>query len=324
MTNPTPEQPTTVLPTAPTPAPAAASAPAAPVPDGTPVGAPATGTNPHGDGPGAGRVALVTGGSSGIGEATARTLAQAGYTVYAAARRTDRMAGLAEYGVHAVELDVTDDASAKRCVDRIVAEQGRIDVLVNNAGYGSYGAIEDVPLDEARRQLEVNVIGLGRMTQLVLPLMRVQRSGTIVNISSMGGKMYTTLGGWYHATKHAVEALSDCLRLETRDFGIDVVVIEPGGIRTDWGPIAADHLEKASGSGPYAKLAARQAKSLRTLYSGTRLTDPQVIAGTILTAVTAERPKTRYAVGFMARPAIAARRLLGDRGFDRFIRLAGS
>ena len=144
-------------------------------------------------------------------------------------------------------MDVTDDDSMRAGVEQIVAETGRIDVLVNNAGYGSYGAIEDVPLDEARRQFDVNVFGAMRLTQLVLPHMRAQRSGTVVNISSMGGKIHTPLGGWYHGTKFAVEALSDCLRLEVKPFGIDVVVIEPGGIRTEWGEIAA---EKASSRPP--------------------------------------------------------------------------
>src|SRR5262245_52781560 len=154
------------------------------------------------------KVAIVTGASSGIGESTARRLRALGYTVYAAARRVDRMAGLAADGIRVVRLDVTDDASMSALVDHVVAESGRIDVLVNNAGYGSYGAVEDVPLAEARRQFEVNVFGLARLTQLVLPHMRRQGAGRIVNISSIGGKIHEPLGGWYHATKFAVEGLS--------------------------------------------------------------------------------------------------------------------
>ena len=149
-------------------------------------------------------------------------------------------------------MDVTDDASMSAGVNRILEETGRIDVLVNNAGYGSYGAIEDVPIDEARRQFEVNVFGLGRLTQLVTPRMRAQGSGTIINISSIGGKLTTPLGGWYHATKYAVEALSDALRIELSPFGIDVVVVEPGGIRTEWASIAADHLEATADGSAYA------------------------------------------------------------------------
>src|SRR6516164_3306739 len=180
------------------------------------------------------KVALVTGASSGIGEATARQLAAAGFTVYAAARRTERMQQLTEAGIRPIAMDVTDDASMQTGVKTILNEQGRIDALVNNAGYGSYGALEDVPMSEARAQMEVNVFGAARLIQLVLPQMRQQRSGTIVNITSMGGKIYTPLGAWYHATKHALEALSDCLRMELKPFGINVVVIEPGGIRTEW------------------------------------------------------------------------------------------
>lgn len=181
---------------------------------------------------GATRTALVTGASSGIGEDTARKLQALGYVVYGAARRTDRLQALATDGIRPLTMDVTDDASMTAGVDRILEETGRIDVLVNNAGYGSHGAIEDVPIDEARRQFEVNVFGLARLTQLVSPHMRAQGSGTIINISSIGGRLTTPLGGWYHATKYAVEALSDALRMELRPFGIDVVVVEPGAIRT--------------------------------------------------------------------------------------------
>ncbi len=193
-------------------------------------------------------VALVTGGSSGIGEATARRLHELGWTVYAAARRTDRMAGLAGLGIHALALDVTDEASTAAAVDQIIGEQGRIDVLINNAGYGSYGALEDVPLSEARYQFEVNVFGLARLTQLVLPHMRRQRRGRIINVSSIGGRIHEPLGDWYHATKFAVEGLSDSLRAELRPFGIDVVVIQPGAVRTEWGAIAAQNLRRMSAS----------------------------------------------------------------------------
>ena len=179
-------------------------------------------------------VALVTGGSSGIGEATAIKLREAGYTVYAAARRVQRMEHLTESGVRPLAMDVTDDQSVQSAVKQILADTGRIDVLVNNAGYGSYGALEDVPLAEARSQFEVNVFGAARLIQLVLPHMRQQRSGTIVNVTSMGGKIYTPLGAWYHGTKFALEAISDCLRMELKPFGIDVVVIEPGGTIMHW------------------------------------------------------------------------------------------
>ena len=177
-------------------------------------------------------------------------------------------------------MDVTDEESMRSGVDQILADEGRIDVLVNAAGYGSYGAVEDVPLSEARNQFEVNLFGAARLTQLVLPGMREQHSGTIVNITSMGGKIYTPLGAWYHATKHALEALSDCLRMELKPFGIDVVVIEPGGIRTEWPGIAAEKVRAVSGSGPYAPQGnavadslsseSTQRRSTRARHRGTR------------------------------------------------------
>ncbi len=268
------------------------------------------------------KVALVTGGSSGIGEATALKLAELGYTTYAAARRAERMEHLTKAGIRTLAMDVTDEDSVQSGVKRILAEQGRIDVLVNGAGYGSYGAIEDVPLAEARSQFEVNVFGAARLIQLVLPRMREQRSGTIVNITSMGGKVYTPLGGWYHATKFALEALSDCLRMEVAPFGIDVVVIEPGGIRTEWPGIAAGKLREASGGGAYARQADAVAASLTSEATARRSSSPSVIADAIGRAVTARRPRTRYAVGYGARPIIFMHDVLPDRWYDAFIRRA--
>src|SRR5580693_8454140 len=210
------------------------------------------------------KTAFVTGASAGIGEATARALLAAGYRVFAGARRLDRMAGLAAAGATLLKLDLTDDASIVAAVNTIKNEAGRIDVLVNNAGYGSYGALEDVPVDEGRRQFEVNAFGLARLCQLVLPTMRAQKSGKIVNVTSIGGKIWEPLGAWYHATKFAVEGLSDCLRVEVGRFGIDVIVIEPGAIRTEWAGIARDGLLQMSGSGAYAELAKRHAQMLAT------------------------------------------------------------
>jgi NAD(P)-dependent dehydrogenase (short-subunit alcohol dehydrogenase family) len=262
-------------------------------------------------------VALVTGASSGIGDATARRLLELGYRVYAVARRLDRMAALAELGAVTVSTDLTDDTSMVELVDRVLADTGRIDVLVNNAGYGSYGALEEVPLAEARRQIEVNVFALARLTQLVLPSMRERRRGTIVNISSMGGKFGEPLGAWYHASKYAVEGLSDSIRAELAPHGIDVVVIEPGAIRTEWGGIAAAGLLDRSGSGPYADQARRSAKVLSAgEYQGSA---PEVVARAIGKAVTARRPRTRYAVGSGAKAMTVAAWLLPDRMMDRMI-----
>ena len=268
------------------------------------------------------KVALVTGASSGIGAATALKLKSLGYTVYAAARRVDRMRDLAKAGINVLALDVTDDASMQAGIDSIISMSGRIDVLVNNAGYGSYGAVEDVSLQEARTQFDVNVFGAVRLIQLVLPHMRRNRSGTIVNITSMGGKIHTPLGAWYHGTKFALEAISDCLRMEVQPFGIDVVVVEPGGIKTEWAGIAANKLLEVSGNGAYATQARPMAESMIGETSRERQSPPELIAETIGKAVTARRPKTRYAVGFGAKPMIFMRGLLSDRAFDGFMRMA--
>jgi NAD(P)-dependent dehydrogenase (short-subunit alcohol dehydrogenase family) len=265
------------------------------------------------------KIALVTGGSSGIGEATARKLAAGGFTVYAAARRVERMQPLTEAGIRPLAMGVTDDTSIQAGVATIIDEQGHIDVLVNNAGYGSYGALEDVPVDEARAQMEVNVFGAARLTQLVLPHMREQHSGTIVNVTSMGGKIYTPLGAWYHATKFALEAISDCLRMEVKPFGINVVVIEPGGVRTEWPGIAAENVRAVSGTGPYAPQGNAVAQSLTSESTQRRSSPPELIAKTIAKAVTAQRPKTRYAVGYGAKPIIFMHDVLPNRAFDALI-----
>lgn len=268
------------------------------------------------------KVALVTGTSSGIGESTALKLRQLGYTVYGAARRVDRMQHLTKSDIRILAMDVTDDVSMQAGIDKIIAETGRIDVLVNNAGYGSYGAVEDVPMEEARAQFDVNVFGAVRLIQLTLPHMRAQHSGTIVNITSMGGKIHTPLGAWYHGTKFALEAISDCLRMEVQPFGIDVVVIEPGGIKTEWAGIAADKLRQTSGQGPYAVQANAMAQSMTGEASVKRQSPPQIIADTIAKAVTASKPKTRYAIGFGAKPMIFMRGILSDRAFDGMMRMA--
>ncbi len=266
-----------------------------------------------------GKTALVTGASSGIGKSAAEALLEAGARVYVAARRIEKMMELETLGAVSVKMDVADEESVKTGIDTILEKEKSIDILINNAGYGSYGAIEDVPLEEAKRQFEVNLFGLARLIQLVLPGMRNNRYGKIVNISSMGGRMHTPFGAWYHATKYALEGFTDCLRLEVSPFGIDPILIEPGGIKTDWGIIAAENLERTSGSGAYAAAAKISADGLKKMYSGSRLTDPGTISRTILKAVTARKPKTRYAVGYMAKPAIFLRKVISDRAFDRII-----
>ena len=266
-----------------------------------------------------GQVALVTGGSSGIGEATALELRKAGFEVYAVARRVDRMAQLEQQGVHVFGMDVTDDASMVAGIGRVVREQGRIDVLVNNAGYGSYGAVEDVSIDEARRQFEVNLFGLARLVQLVTPHMREQGSGRIINISSIGAVFYEPFGAWYHATKFAVDGFSDSLRVELRPFGIDVVLIHPAGIVTEWNEIARTSLIERSKDGVYAGSAVKAAKAMGSVDNPRMSSGPEVVARTIVKAATARRPRARYATGKGASTVMTARRALPDRAFDAIL-----
>jgi NAD(P)-dependent dehydrogenase (short-subunit alcohol dehydrogenase family) len=265
------------------------------------------------------KVALVTGGSSGIGACTVTELLDAGFTVYTAARRVERMQQLADKGAHVFAMDVTDDASMVAGVERIISEQGRIDALVNNAGYGSYGAVEDVPLDEARRQFEVNVFGLARLTQLVTPHLRAQKSGRIVNVSSIGGKYYEPFGAWYHATKFAVEGFSDCLRLELKPFGIQVVIIEPGPILTEWNEIARDSLLERSGGTAYGTWAKRAHKVLTEFDKPGRASTPEAVARKIRKAVTTKRPAARYPVGRGARIITSSRDHTPDALFDQVV-----
>lgn len=266
------------------------------------------------------KIALVTGASSGMGKSTVERLLAQGAIVYAAARRIEQMEDIKAKGAKIVQMDLTDDASITAGVESIIAEAGGVDILINNAGYGSYGAIEDVPIDEARRQFEVNLFGLARLTQLVLPGMRVNRYGKIVNITSMGGKVYTPFGAWYHATKHALEGWSDCLRIEVAQFGIDVIVIEPGGIKTPWGEIAADNLIKTSGSGAYAKRASKTADAIRKNYTGDGLTKAEVISDLTVKAVSVKKPKIRYLKGAFAKPMVFIRKWFGDRVFDSIVK----
>jgi short-subunit dehydrogenase len=267
-----------------------------------------------------GRTALVTGASSGIGKATVELLLGEGVTVFAAARGVENMKDLESRGAKIIRLDVTDDASVTAAVENIRGSGLSVDILVNNAGYGSFGALEDVPLDEARRQFEVNIFGLARLTQLVLPDMRKNHYGKIVNISSIGGKIHTPFGAWYHATKHALEGLTDALRLEVSDFGIDAIIIEPGGVATGWGAIASENLRKASGSGAYRERAVKSAERMALLYAGNRFSGPGVIGKTIIRALKSRRPKTRYTAGSMAVVILLIHRLLSDRLFDRLIK----
>lgn len=263
------------------------------------------------------KVALVTGASSGIGKETARLLVEQGFIVYGASRRLEKMQDLKSFGVELIAMDVADDASMVNGVNRILHKHHRIDVLVNNAGYGSYGALEDVPLEEARYQFEVNIFGLARLTQLVLPAMREQRSGRIINVSSIGGSIGEPHGAWYHATKFAVEGLSDSLRMELKQFGIDVVIIKPGAILTEWNSIAREKLMQVSGQTAYKDLAKKHVNMLAS--ADKRGASPTVVAKTIVKSAIARRPKTRYATGGGAKLILFIRSILSDRMFDRMM-----
>jgi NAD(P)-dependent dehydrogenase (short-subunit alcohol dehydrogenase family) len=265
------------------------------------------------------KTALVTGASSGMGKAIARQLIADGFQVYVAARQIDKMKDLALLGARTLRMDISRDEDIQAAVNAILSEVDAIDVLVNNAGFGLYGPVEEIGMDEARYQFEVNVFGAARLTQLLLPAMRKKKAGIIVNITSMGGKIYTPLGAWYHATKHALEGWSDCLRLELAEFGIRVVVIEPGLIETGFGDVASDSLLKRSGNGAYGNLVQAVTKATRITYGQGSNTAPEVIARVVSSAVKARRPKTRYVAGKYAKPMIFIRGWFGDRVFDRII-----
>jgi len=267
-------------------------------------------------------VVLITGCSTGIGRATAERLAKKGWNVYATARRLESIEDLMQKGCKTLALDVTDEASMRAAVDQVVAEEGAVGALVNNAGYSQSGALESVPMDQLRRQFETNVFGLLRMCQLVLPGMREQRDGRIVNVSSMGGRLTFPGGGAYHATKYAVEALSDVLRFEVSGFGIHVVLIEPGLIRTQFGEAAVSSIGEIEQDGPYAKFNAAVAASTAGAYHGplSRLgAGPEAVARTIEKALTKSRPKARYPVTASARLMLAQHAILPDRAWDAMV-----
>jgi len=297
---------------------------------------------------------LITGCSSGIGRATAISLHDAGLGVYATARREDAVADLADRGIRTLTLDVTDETSMARAVAAVEADAGAVGVLINNAGYGLYGPVEQQPMAEVRRQFETNVFGLVRLTQLVLPGMRRRGGGRIINVSSMGGRATLPGGAFYHASKYAVEALSDALRMEVAQFGIDVVLIEPGPVRTPWNEVAAASLSTAvpaasapaevpaasapaevpagsapaavpahAVSDPYAAYKAAVGASFTTAQTGmlARLgSKPEDIATVITRAVTARRPRTRYLINPVAKGVVAAHRLLPGRAYDAVLR----
>ncbi|WP_439584162.1 oxidoreductase [Dyadobacter bucti] len=264
-----------------------------------------------------GKTVLVTGASAGIGKATAIYLAQNGYSVYGAARRIKKMEDLKGYGIKPISLDVTSEESLAKCVAQILGEAGSIDVLVNNAGSGYYGALEDMSISDAKYQMEVNVFGVARLIQLVLPTMRKNNFGKIVNISSVGGKVTLPMGGWYHASKFAIEGLSDALRKEVKSFGIDVIVIEPGGTKSEMVGFGTDYLMKVSGGTAYGQLA----KGVSKMYAKIEkdAAEPIVIAKLIKEGIEAKTPKTRYAGASGAKMMLFFRKILSDKQFDKMV-----
>ena len=268
------------------------------------------------------KVVLITGASSGMGREAAILLARKGCRVYAGARRVDRMEDLAEHGITTVAMDITESADNERVVNQIIDSEERVDVLINNAGFGLYGPVEDVFLDDARYQFEVNLFGLAHLTQLVLPHMRAQGSGRIINVSSIGGRIFMPLGAWYHATKYALEGWSDCLRIETAPFNIQVVLIEPGVVRTEAVKVTATRLKKYCEDTPYKAQAESFLKALnnpKALYRGT---EAEVLAKVYAEAALTGKPRRRYVKGALARSLMLVRERFGDMVYEALLRNA--
>lgn len=263
-------------------------------------------------------VAVVSGASSGIGRSVVLKLLQMGYSVHGLARRLDAMADLASKGAILHRLDLRDPSAISAFVRELVTQHGRIDVLINNAGYGAYGAVEEVDLKAAREQIEVNLFAPAQLIKETLPTMRAQRSGKILNVSSIGGKVWSPLGAWYHAAKFGLEGFSDALRNEVRPFGIDVIVIEPGGIKTEWSGIAVKNMLQNSSSGPYREIAEAFATLSTSPQAEKMAAPPQVIADLIAKALLAAKPKARYVAPFSGKVILFLRYILSDRMFDLF------
>ncbi len=266
------------------------------------------------------KTALVTGASSGMGKDFVEALLKEGYLVYGVARRVEKMKDIKEAGAITLKMDITKDEEIKEVVSTIEKKHGSLDVLINNAGYGLYGSIEEVMIKDARYQFEVNLFGLARLTQLLLPGMRHKESGKIINISSIGAKIYGPLGAWYYGTKHALEGWSNCLRVEVKQFGIKVVIIEPGLIATGFGDVMMDSVMNISGKGHYKHLAEKVAESFEKL--GKIGSHPKVITNLVIKAVRSKNPKIRYRGGKFAKSFLFLRRHLSDRLFDKLISMS--
>ena len=265
------------------------------------------------------KVILITGASSGIGKDTAISLIKDGHVVYGAARRLEMMQDIIQAGGHAIKMDILKDRNIDDVVNQIINEQNRIDVLINNAGYGLWGAVETISIDEAKRQFDVNIFGLAYLTKKIIPLMREQKSGKIINMSSMGGKVYTPFGAWYHATKYALEGWSDCLRIELKSFGIDVILIEPGVIKTEFQDVMMDSTVERSIGTPYEKKLKALEKATQEMYARGIGSPPSTITKLIIKAINSHNPKRRYVGGLFAKPMLFIKKWFGDKMYEKAI-----
>tara|TARA_A100001388_G_scaffold276748_1_gene265389 strand:+ start:567 stop:1400 length:834 start_codon:yes stop_codon:yes gene_type:complete len=265
------------------------------------------------------KVILITGTSSGIGKDTALSLIKEGHVVYGAARRLEMMQDIIQAGGHAIKMDILKERNIDEVVNQIVKEQNRIDVLINNAGYGLWGAVETISIPEAKRQFDVNIFGLAYLTKKIIPLMRKQKSGKIINMSSMGGKVYTPFGAWYHATKYALEGWSDCLRIELKSFGIDVILIEPGVIKTEFQDVMMDSTVERSIGTPYEKKLKALEKATQEMYARGIGSPPSTITKLIIKAINSHNPKRRYVGGLFAKPMLFIKKWFGDKIYEKAI-----
>ena len=265
------------------------------------------------------KVILITGTSSGIGKDTALSLIKEGHIVYGAARRLEMMQDIVQAGGHAIKMDILKDRNIDDVVNQIINEQNRIDILINNAGYGLWGAVETISIDEAKRQFDVNIFGLAYLTKKIIPFMREQKSGKIINMSSMGGKVYTPFGAWYHATKYALEGWSDCLRIELKSFGIDVILIEPGVIKTEFQDVMMDSTVERSIGTPYEKKLKALEKATQEMYARGIGSPPSTITKLIIKAINSHNPKRRYVGGLFAKPMLFIKKWFGDKMYEKAI-----
>ena len=265
------------------------------------------------------KVILITGASSGIGKDTALSLIKEGHVVYGVARRLEMMKDIVQAGGHAIKMDILKERNIDDVVNQIIKEQSRVDVLINNAGYGLWGAVETISIDEAKRQFDVNIFGLAYLTKKIIPIMRKQKSGKIINMSSMGGKVYTPFGAWYHATKYALEGWSDCLRIELKSFGIDVILIEPGVIKTEFQDVMMDSTVERSIGTPYEKKLKALEKATQEMYARGIGSPPSTITKLIIKAINSHNPKRRYVGGLFAKPMLFIKKWFGDIMYEKAI-----